>query len=431
LVLLLGGVVVAAILTWILPAGSYQRDMNPVTGQAVVLPGTYAPVAAAPVGVFQTMVAVPRGIVAGADVILTILFVGGAFALLDATGALRRLLAALIGRTRRPRLVVASLCVVFAIFGAAEAMHEEVIAMIPVLVVLSRGLGFGAVTALSMSMGAALVGATFSPTNPFGGGIAMRIAGLPPLSALGLRLALLVAAVAVWILWTLWQAKADDIRPEMELEAESPPTSRDVISLLLLVLPILVYVWGVLRLEWGINQLTALFIPAGFAVGLIHLRSLQATTLEFIRGMESMLSAGLLVGVARAISVVLTDGLVIDTIVAGLVAPLSQVPSIAAAILMIPVHALLHVPVPSTSGQAVLTMPIMVPMADLLGFTRDSAVLAYQAGAIIMDTVNPTNGAMLAMLLKAGVPYGRWLRFAIPGILLMWGIAIVGILILR
>jgi uncharacterized ion transporter superfamily protein YfcC len=431
LVLLLGGVVVAAILTWILPAGSYQRDMNPVTGQAVVLPGTYAPVAAAPVGVFQTMVAVPRGIVAGADVILTILFVGGAFALLDATGALRRLLATLIGRTRRPRLVVASLCVVFAIFGAAEAMHEEVIAMIPVLVVLSRGLGFGAVTALSMSMGAALVGATFSPTNPFGGGIAMRIAELPPLSALGLRLALLVAAVAVWILWTLSQAKADDIRPEMELEAESPPTSRDVISLLLLVLPILVYVWGVLRLEWGINQLTALFIPAGFAVGLIHLRSLQATTLEFIRGMESMLSAGLLVGVARAISVVLTDGLVIDTIVAGLVAPLSQVPSIAAAILMIPVHALLHVPVPSTSGQAVLTMPIMVPMADLLGFTRDSAVLAYQAGAIIMDTVNPTNGAMLAMLLKAGVPYGRWLRFAIPGILLMWGIAIVGILILR
>lgn len=431
LVLLLGGVGVAAILTWILPAGRYERVVNPASGQAMVLPGTYAPVTAAPVGVFQTMVAVPRGIIAGADVILTILFVGGAFALLDASGALRRLLAALIGRTRRPRLVVASLCVMFAIFGAAEAMHEEFIAMIPVLVVLSRGLGFGAVTALAMSMGAALVGATFSPTNPFGAGIAMRIAELPPGSALGLRIALLVAAVAVWIVWTLSQAKADDIRPELQAEADDPPSARDLLSLLLLVLPILVYVWGVLRLDWGINQLTALFIPAGFAVGLIQLRSLEATTLEFIRGMESMLSAGLLVGVARAISVVLTDGLVIDTIVAGLVTPLSQLPSIAAAILMIPVHALLHVPVPSTSGQAVLTMPIMVPMADLLGFTRDSAVLAYQAGAIIMDTVNPTNGAMLAMLLKAGVPYGRWLRFVIPGILLMWGIAVVGILILR
>ncbi len=431
LVLLLGGVVVAAVLTWILPAGSYERVEDPATGRSIVVPGTYTPVDPAPLSVFETMVAVPRGIIAGADVILTILFVGGAWALLDATGALRRLLAALVGRTRRPRLVVATLCVAFAIFGAAEAMHEEIIALIPVLVVLSRGLGFGAVTALSMSMGAALVGATFSPTNPFGGGIAMRIAELPPLSELGLRLGLLVAAVTLWILWTLAQGKSDDIRPELELEAESPPTSGDVISLLVLVLPILVYVWGVLLLDWGINQLTALFIPAGFAVGLIQLRSLQATTLGLIRGTESMLSAALLVGVARAISVVLTDGLVIDTIVAGLVAPLSQVPAIAAALLMIPVHAILHVPVPSTSGQAVLTMPIMVPMADLLGFTRDSAVLAYQAGAIIMDTVNPTNGAMLAMLLKAGVPYHRWLRFAIPGILLMWGVAIVGILILR
>lgn len=431
LVLLLGGVVVAAILTWILPAGSYERVTDASTGRTAVIPGTYAPVAAAPVGIFETMVAVPRGIVAGAEVILTILFVGGAFALLDATGALRRLLAALIGRTRRPRVVVAALCVTFAIFGAAEAMHEEIIAMIPVLVVLSRGLGFGAVTAVAMSMGAALVGATFGPTNPFGGGIALRIAELPPLSALGVRLSLLVAAVTLWILWTLWHTKSDDIRPEVELDDVAAPTSRDAISLLLLVLPILVYVWGVLKLDWGINQLTALFIPAGFAVGMIQLRSLEATTLEFIRGMESMLGAGLLVGVARAISVVLTDGLVIDTIVAGLVAPLSQLPAIAAALLMIPVHAILHVPVPSTSGQAVLTMPIMVPLADLLGFTRDSAVLAYQAGAIMMDTVNPTNGAMLAILLKAGVPYGRWLRFAIPGILLMWGVAIVGILILR
>lgn len=431
LVLLLGGVVVAAILTWILPAGSYERVMDPATGRSLVVPGSYAPVEAAPLGVFETMVAVPRGIIAGAEVVLTILFVGGAFALLDATGALRRLLAALIGRTRRPRLVVVVLSVTFALFGAGENMHEEIIAMIPVLVVLSRGLGFGAITAVSMSMGAALVGATFGPTNPFGGGIALRVAELSPMSEVGVRLTLLVAGVTLWILWTLWQADADDARPELQLEDVAPPTARDAISLLILVLPILTYVWGVLQHDWGINELTALFIPAGFVVGLLQLRAVETTTLAFIRGMETMLGAALLVGVARAISVVLTDGLVIDTIVAGLVAPLSALPSIGAAIVMIPVHAILHIPVPSSSGQAVLTMPIMVPLADLLGFTRDSAVLAYQAGAIITDTINPTNGAMLAILLKAGVPYGRWLRFAIPGVLLMWGVAIVGILILR
>jgi len=166
-------------------------------------------------------------------------------------------------------------------------------------------------------------------------------------------------------------------------------------------------------------------------VGYVQRYTLQETTLGFLKGMEGMLAAGLLVGIARAISVVLTDGHVIDTIIYGLAAPLAQLPATAAAILMLPMHAVLHVPVPSSSGQAVLTMPIMAPLADLLGFSRDAAVLAYQGGAIMSDILNPTNGAMLAMLLKAGIPYGRWLRFALPGMLLIWGVVIVGILLVR
>ena len=117
---------------------------------------------------------------------------------------------------------------------------------------------------------------------------------------------------------------------------------------------------------------------------------------------------------ARAISVVLTDGHVIDTIVYSLAVPLAQFPGTVAALLMVPMHALLHVPVPSVSGQAVLTMPIMAPLSDLLGVSRDAAVIAYQTGAGLADLFVPTNGALLAMLLSAGVPYGRWLRFAVP-----------------
>ena len=154
--------------------------------------------------------------------------------------------------------------------------------------------------------------------------------------------------------------------------------------------------------------------------------SVRETTVAYLKGMETMLSAALFIGVARAISVVLTDGRVIDTIVYGLALPLEHVPRMAAAGLMVPVHMLLHVVVPSNSGQAALTMPIMAPLADLLGFPRAVAVMAYQTGAPTLDVRIPTNGALLAMLLAAGVPYPRWLRFAVPGALLVVLVGLIG-----
>ena len=141
---------------------------------------------------------------------------------------------------------------------------------------------------------------------------------------------------------------------------------------------------GVVRFDWGFNELSALFLVAGFAVGLVSGRSVSETATAYLKAMETMLAASLFVGVARAISVVLTDGRVMDPIVHGLATPLEQVPGVASALLMVPVQALLHVAVPSVSGQAVLTMPIMAPLSDLLGFSRDKAVIAYQTGAGLM-----------------------------------------------
>ena len=435
LVLLLGAVGVAAILTWILPAGAYQRRTDAATGREVVVAGTYSRTVAAPVGLKAAVLAVPRGIIAGADVIVTILFVGGAFALLEATGALARLVGALVGRTRRPRTVVIAVSLAFATLGALENMHEELVALIPVLLVLSRGLGFGPITALAMSVGSAVVGSAFGPTNPYQTGIALRFAELPPLSMPGLRFGLLGAAVAVWIIWTLAMTARDEASLGASTEASPPEVARasvrDAVLLAILVIPFIPYVVGVMRFDWGFNELSALFLVAGFTVGLVSGRNLSATAAGFLKGMEAMLAAALFVGVARAISVVFTDGRVIDTIVHGLATPLAQLPALAAALMMIPVHALLHVPVPSVSGQAVLTMPIMGPLSDLLGIGRDAAVIAYQTGAGLMDMITPTNGALLAMLLGAKVSYGRWLRFAVPGALLVAMVGIVGVALAR
>jgi uncharacterized ion transporter superfamily protein YfcC len=431
LVLLLGGVAVAALLTWVLPAGAYDRVPDAASGRDLVVAGSFHRVAATPVGPLAAVMAVPGGILAGGDVVLLILFVGGAFALLDETGALARLVGNVARTARHPRTTVALVSVFFATMGALENFHEEIIALIPVLLLLSRGLGFGAITALAMSVGAAVVGSAFSPSNPFAAGLAFQFAELPQLSQGGLRAVLLVVAVAVWIAWTLANTSRDDVRPEMTELTTEPASGRDLALLLMLVVPIFIYVWGVLRFGWGFNEMSGLFLVAGFGVGVTAGRSLSDTAAGFLRGMESMLAAALFVGVARAISLVLTDGQVIDTIVAGLVAPLSQIPALAAAALMVPVHALIHVPVVSNSGQAVLMMPIMAPTADLLGISRDAAVMAYQTGGPMMDFVTPTNGALLAMLLKAGVPFGRWLRFAVPGAILVVAVGFVGVYLMQ
>ena len=427
--LLLGGVAIAACLTWIIPAGAYQRRTDAATGRSVVVPGTYAPVARAPVGPAAALLAVPRGIVSGADVVLTILFVGGAFALLDATGALSRLVGALVGRTRRRRLILVLVSLLFATLGALESMHEEIIALVPVLLALCANLGFGAITTLAISLGAAVVGAAFGPTDPFVTGIALRFSELPPLTQPALRFGLLVAAVTVWIGWTLAMTPRDDVRTAVPVRDAAPPTRRDVLMLALTIAPFIPYVIGVVRWDWGFNELSATFLVAGLLIGVVSGRSLSGSAAAFLQAMQGLLAAALFVGVARGISVVLTDGRVLDTIVYALATPLSHAPSHLGALLMIPVQALLHVPLPTTSGQAVLTMPIMAPLSDLLGISRDSAVIAYQTGAGLMDMITPTDGALLAMLLVAGVPYGRWLRFAIPGALLVSVVGIVGVIL--
>ena len=429
-VLLLAAVAVAAALTWIIPAGEYRRRTDPDSGRTLVIAGTYAPVSPTPIGVFPALMAVPRGIIAGADIIVTILFVGGAFILLDATGALTRLVGALVGATRRPRTIVVAVSLAFAALGALENMQEEIVGLIAVLLLLSRGLGFGNVTAVAMSAGAAAIGAAFGPTNPYQTGIALRFAELPALTMPGLRFGLLAAAVVTWIAWTLAMASRDEVRSTAAPGAATgPATGRDAVMLAIVLVPFIPYVYGVLTFDWGFNELSALFLVAGFAVGLVSGRDLAKTTTDYLKAMEGVLAASLFVGVARAISIVLTDGHVIDTILYSLAVPLTKFPGIMAGLLMVPAHALLHVLVPSVSGQAVLTMPIMAPLSDLVGISRDAAVIAYQTGGGLADVYVPTNGAMLAVLLGAHVSYGRWLRFALPGVLLVSIIGAIGVIL--
>jgi uncharacterized ion transporter superfamily protein YfcC len=431
LILLLGGVGVAAALTWILPAGEFDRREDEATGRTVVIAGTYHGVDPAPVGPFAAFVAVPRGFVEAAEVVAVVLFVGGAWVVLDKLGTLARLIAAIVARFHgRGLWAIPIVSFFFALMGAVENMQEEIIPLVPVLLLLGRGLGVNAVVVVAMSCGAAMVGSAFGPTNPFQAGIAMKLAELPPMSGGGLRLAMLAAAFLLWVGWTMRYAAATRVPIELPARGgDAAVSGRDVVMLLILLAPIAAYVYGALQLEWGFNELSAGFLIAGLLVGLLGGLRIGGTIEAYLEGMQSLLPAAMMVGVARSIYVVLADGRVIDTILQALAAPLEGLGPLAAALLMVPVHALIHVVVSSVSGHAVLTMPVLVPLSDLLGISRQVTVLAYQTGAGLTELLTPTNGALMAILLAAGVPYGRWFRFAVVGVALCLLVGIAGMIV--
>jgi uncharacterized ion transporter superfamily protein YfcC len=422
-VLLVGCILLAAALTWILPAGRYERRPDPVTGRDVVVPGTFARAEAEPVGAFEAIVAIPKGIAATADVIALVFLVGGAFAVIEQTGALRRGVDALAAAVHgRESLVIPITAVAFAAGGATQNMGEEIIALVPVLLLLSRGLGFDPLTAAAMSIGAAAVGASFSPVNPFQVLIAQKVAQLPPGSGWPFRMAVLVLALGLWI-WGTWRyaSRHRQVPEAHDLPALAPERTRRLDAVLLLTLAALVMVpIGLQRLGWGFDELSAMFLIVGVAAGLLAGMGAGGTAHAFAEGFRAMASAALLIGFAKAISVVLEQGVVLDTIVQGLVAPLDGLPPTASAIGMMGAHVAIHVPVPSVSSQAVLTMPILVPLSDLLGISRQVTVLAYQYGAGLCELVTPTNGSLMAVLAAAGVPFDRWIRFAAPLFLLLF-----------
>jgi uncharacterized ion transporter superfamily protein YfcC len=431
LVLLVGFIMLAAALSYVLPAGQFARQKNEATGREVVVPGSYQRVAATPVSPLDMLVDIPKGMADAAGVIFLIFLAGGAFTVLDQTGALRHGVDWLLARAHgREVLVIPVVSLLFATMGALENMGEEIVPLVPVLLVLMRRLGYPVITAVAASIGAAIVGAAFSPINPFQVGIAQKLAQLPLLSGGGYRLAFLLPAVALWIAGTMRHAIRHRVAPDVtvaDVAADAAGGTRHGLVLLLLLVMFSIFGYGVVALGWDFDQMGALFFVLGVGAGLLGGLGMSGTAEGFVTGFRDIAFSALLIGFARAIFVVLEQGHIVDTIVQGMSAPLANLPVTFSALGMMAVQTALHLPVPSVSGQATLTMPLFAPLADLIGMSRQVVVLAFQYAAGLCELITPTNGSLLAMLAICGVRFDQWLRFVWPLYALLLGLGVVGV----
>ncbi len=431
LVLLSACIVLAAVASYVLPAGQYDRQQDEATGREVVVAGTYHEVEPNPVGFFDAVVAIPLGMADAASVIFLVFLIGGAFTVVDETGALRQSIGWLVRKLGdREILLIPIVSVVFATGGVLENMQEEIIPLIPVLLIVTRRIGFDALTAVSMSAGAAFVGSAFSPINPFQVGIAQKLAQLPLLSGGGYRMIFLAIALTIWIGGTMRHAMRTRVAPDdaaFDADETVSPRSGVIIGMVLVTFGLLTF--GILRLGWDFDQMSALFFIMGIVAGLVGGLRVSGTAEAYVKGFAGMAFAAMLIGFARAIYVVLDQGLIVDTIVYGLFTPITDLPVALSAIGMMVVHTAVHVPVPSVSGHAVLTMPVLVPLSDLLGMSRQVVVLAYQYGAGLCDLLTPTNGALMAILATAGVRYEAWVKFVVPLYLLVASVGVVSVVV--
>ena len=459
--LLVGVIFLCSILTWVVPSGTYEREARQVgpVERNVVLPGTYETLpkeisvsglarglipeeegdeGAHPVSFLGFLSAVPRGLEQSADIVFFIFIIGGVFAILDRVGLIPALLEELHQRfgNSAPTLTVV-LMVVIAIGGSTLGMGEEFIPMVPLFLMLSKRMGYDRIYGLAMVMLAADVGFAAATTNPFTVNIAQSIAELPLNSAKAFRITFLVCCLLVTILYILrYGAKikkdpSSSIMGDDDFEIgtdsfEQVRLERRHVVLMTTCLAIFAFIlYSVQELGWWLNEMAGGFLLMGIAAILICRLPVSDATRAFVKGMEGMVVAALVVGFARGIQVVLEDAQVLDTFIYAAAQLLRDFPDVIAAEGMLLFQSSLNFFIPSGSGQAAVTMPLMAPLADVLGLTRQAAVFAFTCGDGFSNTIIPTSGVLMAMLSLAGIPYEKWLRFILPLFCMLMGLAAI------
>lgn len=429
--LLFSLVVLAAIASHWIPAGRYAREM--VDGREVVQPGSYQRVESDPAGVVEVFLAYPRGLEATAHIVFFIFIIGGAFGVVNATGTVEASIHEIVRACRgRGEVVVGVLVVAFSLAGATIGMAEETLVFLPGLVVLSKRLGYDEITAGGIALVGAGAGFSGAFLNPFTIGIAQGIAGLPLFSGFGYRVivwSVITAVTVVFVVLYARRIRTDPKKLELDESLPGPLGMRQRFVLGSLMIALVVIVVGALRWEWGILELSGLFVALTVLAGAVGGLGFDGTAERFLEGAKAIAGGALVVGLARGILVIFDGAHVTDTILHGMASAVEELPGSVSVIGIYGVQVLLNFLVPSGSGQAALSIPILAPLGDLVGVTRQTTVLAYQFGDGFTNVFTPTQGYFMAGLALIGVRWEQWVRFIWPLQLIWMSVGLIFLLI--
>ena len=437
-VILVALVLVCAIATWVVPAGSYDRVVNEATGRKVVDPSSFHfTEEGGGLGFFDVMKEFIYGMESASDIIFFIFILGGSFTIIQDTGALAGGIYAMVNKYgKRQNLILCLFIFFFSVLGGTIGLAEEVIVFIPLLVMLCDQLKLDRMVALAVAMVGARVGFTTGLINPFTVGVAQGLADLPMYSGLGFRMIwyALILVVTCWyilryankikadptksIMYGIELEDADEIKKSNE-ENQVELTGRRSLILIMFVATMALMVFGVFQYGWYMEEIATVFLILGVACGFVAGMGPSAIARSFAAGAKDMAFAALVVGIAKAVLLTLQDGGIIDTVVYYASGMLDGLPKIVAAWGMYIFQLLLNFLIPSGSGQAAATMPIMAPLADTLGITRQTAVLCFHYGDGFTNLVAPTLGSLMGCIAVSKVPFEKYLKWIMP-LCLIW-----------
>jgi uncharacterized ion transporter superfamily protein YfcC len=437
-VMLFGMLVMAAILSYVIPAGSFDRIV--IDGKERVIAGSFKMITPTPLSLMDMFVAIPKGFKTAIDIIFIVLASGIMFGFMEKTGAIENAIGTFVKNIgiKRKFLIVWIMTFVFGALGVFVG-YENNIAMVPIACVLSLAIGGDLMLAAGLSVGAITVGFGLSPFNPYTVGTGQNIAQLPLFSGAVLRSILCLTGLSTLAWYNIRYLKIISNDPSKGLssgieidgfELEKPllnyhMSSKDWVVMMSFLLAILIILYGVFVHHWFINQISAIFCILAIFLGMIHRQSGDEFGKTVLKSVAVVAPGAFMVGLATSIKVALDMGQISDTIAHYLSQSLTVLPHTLAAVGMAVVQTMMNFAIPSGSGQALATLPVMIPVGEVLGITRQSTVLAFQVGDGVSNLINPSLGGIVAMLAMCRIPFDRWLRFIFPLFVVIWILSLI------
>lgn len=428
-VLLLIIMLIAAVLTWIVPAGSFDRTLDEATGKEVVVPGTYQVIESNPIGPIDFITSIYAGFMDAADITFFIIFASTYVFLLNKSGTLTAACGAMLRLVGdRDNLIIPIFMTIFAIGGTTFGMYEETYALVPAFIIIAMTLGYDRIVGGAIVFVGVATGFAAATINPFTIGVAAGVAGvsLAEPKVLIFRIVAFIVFVGLAIAYTMNYAakiKKDPTKsimygvPQEEtkhLKAKDeilnmPFTGKQKIAMVGFALLIIILTWGIITNGWWFQEIASLFLVFFIATGLLLGYGPNQLGDLFVESSKETIYGALIVGMARGISVVLTAGGIIDTIVYFLGNLVSSLPPALTGIGMLIVQNIINLFIPSGSGQAVVTMPIMAPLADVVGISRQMACVAFQFGDGFSNMFWPTGTATICGFMA--ISLAHWYKF--------------------